>query len=274
MTTPLLPLIIEPADYASFLRAPATRPADIVLVDVGSADSYRQGHIPGAIHVNTASLICGEKPAPGRLPDISQLEELFSQLGIGANTHVIAYDDEGGAWAGRFLWTLEVIGQCRYSYINGGLLAWRSAGLPLETNPNQPLPQPRSIALNTTAIVETADIVARLGQPGFCVWDARSPEEYRGEKVLAQRGGHIPGAINCEFTNLLDRANGCRIRSDAREYLAGLGINDQQQIVTHCQTHRRSGLTWLVGKSLGFDIRAYPGSWSEWGNQPDTPVER
>ena len=66
---------------------------------------------------------------------------------------------------------------------------------------------------------------------------------------------------------------GLRIRQDAREYLADLGINESQKIVTHCQSHHRSGFTYLVGKTLGFDIRGYHGSWSEWGNHPDTPTE-
>jgi len=91
--------------------------------------------------------------------------------------------------------------------------------------------------------------------------------------MTAAKNGHIPGAINAEWTSLMDRNNSLRIRKDAKEYLASLGLTSDKSIVTHCQSHHRSGFTYLVGKALGFNIRAYHGSWSEWGNHPNTPVE-
>ena len=71
----------------------------------------------------------------------------------------------------------------------------------------------------------------------------------------------------------MDRAASLRIRKDIKDVLNDLGLTTDKKIITHCQTHHRSGLTYLIGKSLGYDIKAYPGSWSEWGNHPDTPVE-
>ena len=71
----------------------------------------------------------------------------------------------------------------------------------------------------------------------------------------------------------MDHQNGLRIRPDAREYLAAKGLTADKQIVTHCQSHHRSGFTYLVGKTLGLNIEAYHGSWAEWGSHPDTPVE-
>jgi thiosulfate/3-mercaptopyruvate sulfurtransferase len=121
--------------------------------------------------------------------------------------------------------------------------------------------------------VDVQELLDILGNDNVTIWDARSPEEYRGEKILAARGGHIPGAINCEWTSLMDPDKHYRIREDAEDRLGMLGIRRGQDIITHCQTHHRSAFTYMVGKILGFDIRAYPGSWSEWGNLPGTPVE-
>ncbi|TMO73445.1 thiosulfate sulfurtransferase, partial [Pseudoalteromonas sp. S3776] len=104
-------------------------------------------------------------------------------------------------------------------------------------------------------------------------WDARSAGEYRGEKVFSQRAGHIPGAVNLEWTLAMDHERNLRIRSDIADILEQLGITRDKNVITHCQSHHRSGFTYLVGKSLGFSIRAYDGSWSEWGNLPDTPIE-
>jgi thiosulfate/3-mercaptopyruvate sulfurtransferase len=277
MTAPVLPLIVEPQAFADFIQSlplDSNSSRDILILDLGSEQNYVAGHVPGAVHVSSKALILGQPPAPGRLPTQEQLNQLFSSLGLTPETHVVVYDDEGGAWAGRLIWTLDVIGHKAYSYINGGLLAWKDDGLPLQTESNQRTAIEQQVSIDSAPMAEINDILPHLGEPNFAIWDARGPQEYSGEKVLAAKGGHIPGAINVEFTQLMDRQRGSRIREDAREFLASQGLNESQDIVTHCQTHRRSGLTYLVGKMLGFTIRGYPGSWSEWGNHPDTPVEK
>ena len=264
-----LPLLIEPNELAAQLEHP-----ELLLVDLGSETNYSRGHIPGAVHVAPKELISGQPPAPGRLPETAQLQKLFSRLGLSENKHVVVYDDEGGGWAGRFIWTLDVIGHRRYSYLNGGLHAWAAEKLPLETTANQPTATDYKVIVDKSPIAEIDDILPLLNDPKQVIWDARSPAEYSGHQVLAAKGGHIPGAINCEWTQLMDPQRNYRIRTDAAEFLAAQGITVDKEIITHCQSHHRSGFTYLVGKVLGLSIRGYHGSWSEWGNHPDTPVER
>ncbi|WP_444895441.1 sulfurtransferase [Microbulbifer sp. SSSA005] len=262
-------LIIEADELATQLER-----EELLIVDLSSPHNYLNGHIPGAVHMPFQALVAGTAPAPGKLPGIEQLTQVFQAIGLKPEQHVVACDDEGGGWAGRFLWTLEMIGHRNYSYLNGGMLAWRGAGLPLTTEAPDIEPSDIQITVNSTAAMDAQQIQDQLGNDEFLVWDARSPQEYRGERVLAMKGGHIPGAINCEWTQLMDPQKDLRIRSDAREFLAAQGIDSSHKIVTHCQSHHRSAFTWLVGKSLGLDIRAYPGSWSEWGNLPNTPVQQ
>ncbi len=271
MTQPLdLPLLLEPEQLLPLLDD-----SNVLIVDLSNQNNHLEGHIPGALHLPPAKLICGERPAIGKLPELDQLAEAFELLGYTGQQHLVVYDDEGGGWAGRLIWTLDLLGIEHYSYLNGGLHAWRAEGYPLETG----LGQAREFShldfeLKNPDVRATLDYVHQhLDHDEIVVWDARSPAEYTGEKVLADKGGHIPGAINFEWTAGMDPARHLRLRLDLARTLEQLGITPDKEIITHCQTHHRSGFTYLAAKILGYPrVRAYDGSWSEWGNHPDTPV--
>lgn len=265
-----LPLVIEPADLAARLDTP-----ELILVDLSSAAHYAEGHVPGAYFVAPQRIQLGKPPAPGLLPEKADLEMLFSELGHSPEAVYVVYDDEGGGWAGRFIWLLDVIGHHRYHYLNGGRHAWIEAGLPLTQDVPPPVDTPVNLTLHDEPTATREYLQSRLGAEDLAIWDARGPQEYRGEKVLAAKGGHIPGAINFEWTAGMDPARSLRIRSDMAETLNALGITPDKEVITHCQTHHRSGFTYLVAKALGYSrIKGYAGSWGEWGNHPDTPVER
>ncbi|EPN47595.1 bifunctional thiosulfate sulfurtransferase/phosphatidylserine decarboxylase, partial [Pseudomonas syringae pv. actinidiae ICMP 19096] len=135
-------------------------------------------------------------PAPGLLPDTADLEQLFGELGHNPDAVYVVYDDEGGGWAGRFIWLLDVIGHSGYHYLDGGVLAWEAQ------------------ALHDEPTATREYLQSRLGADDLAIWDARAPTEYSGEKVVAAKGGHIPGAVNFEWTAGMDKARNLRIRQD------------------------------------------------------------
>ncbi len=253
--------LLEPEELQTRLQSSD----NLLLVQVSSEENFLQAHIPGAVLVTPRSLVCGIPPATGKLPDLDHLNELFGSLGYDPGLDIIVYDDEGGGWAGRFAWTLDVIGHRSWQYLNGGLHAWHGAGLPLAQGPGTPRPATQThLSIDTSPIAEVADVLATIDDPEQVVWDVRSAEEYAGLRQVSARVGHVPGAINLDWLLLQDPARQYRFVQDIANTLEELGIS---------QTHHRSGLSYMLGRLLGLPIRAYHGSWSEWGNLPDTPIE-
>ncbi|MBD8492839.1 sulfurtransferase [Pseudomonas syringae] len=265
-----LPLVIEPRDLLARLAAP-----QLIVVDLTSQARYDAGHIPGARFIEPKRTQLGLPSAPGLVPALSDLQRLFGELGHNPDAVYVVYDDEGGGWSGRFIWLLDVIGHTHYHYLNGGVLAWTAEGLPLSTDVPAPGTAAVTLELHEQPTATREYLQSRLGAEDLAIWDARAPEEFSGVKILSAKGGHIPGAVNFEWTRGMDPSRQLRIRQDLAQTLEALGITPDKEVITHCQSHRRSGFTYLAAKALGYPrVKAYAGSWSEWGNHPDTPVEQ
>jgi thiosulfate/3-mercaptopyruvate sulfurtransferase len=237
---------------------------------------YEQLHIPGALYVAPKLLVRQEEHASGLLPELEQLQQLVEFLQISPEHHVVAYDDEGGAWAGRLIWNLHCLGFENTSLINGGIHAWLAADLATSSENTQvaPVANLLPVEANLQYQVHYDELLDLVQNNQTQIWDCRTEDEYTGLRLAARRGGHIPGALHFEWSTALNRQNHLKLHPLERtqQRLEHLGFNLNEPVVVYCQSHHRSGLAYILGRLLGWNIRAYDGAWSEWGNRLDSPI--
>lgn len=264
-------LLVEAEQLAPYLAHPQLR-----IIDLTRRSVYEQLHLPNAIHLAPKYLLRQEENSAGLLPDAEGLQALIEQLNISAEHHVVVYDDEGGGWAGRLIWNLHCLGFYNTSLLNGGIHAWLAAGLPTSNQAPQIATVDRllPIALNLSVRIDYPSLLEQVQRGNAQIWDCRTADEYSGLRLAARRGGHIPGARHFEWSTALNRENHLKLHPLERtqQRLEQLGFNLDESVVVYCQSHHRSGLAYIVGCLLGWQIQAYDGAWSEWGNRLDSPI--
>lgn len=265
------PVVLTPEELESLLQGEG-----VIVADLSNAAAYAQRHLPGAVHVDSAQITASQPPVMGLLPPAKQLGQVLSAAGITPESHVVAYDAENGQKACRFLWTLEVAGHRRFSLLDGGLQAWVDGQHPTESQPSSPSASTYPVSYGEPHCANKAYILAHLNDDSVVILDARTAAEYNGVDKRALRGGHIPGAMNIDWSQAIVGGGDMRLRpaEELRALYADAGVTPDKEIIVHCQSHQRSSHTYIVLRSLGYEkVRGYPGSWSDWGNDPDTPVE-
>ncbi len=277
MSTPALPYLVQAGELAEAIAVPGSVPLRIICL--GKPEQFLNGHIPGAAWLDRARLNRGCMPAPGLLPDPEILESTFAETGLGADHHVVGYDDDGGTGAARLIWVLEAMGHRRLSMLDGGLASWQAESLPLEAgNPAAtPATVPWKACPDSTVIASKDYVRSILGDPDVRILDARSEDEYLGRKARSARKGRIPGARNLNWLDTIDPENHRRLRSPEvlERMLAARGFDREHEIIVHCQTHQRSSHSFVMLRSLGYrHLRAYAGSWMEWAADESLPVIR
>jgi len=197
-----LPLIVEANKLEPLLGSNG-----LLVVDLCKESTYTQYHIPGAVHIEYGQIIAAAPPVNGLIPEVTTLEQLFSAAGICSDTHVIAYDDEGGGKAARLLWTLEIMGHKHYSLLNGGLYAWANDAHKMDAGIVASQPTTFIGNYSEESIASTDYILQNLDNPDVTLIDARSDDEFSGRQMMSSRGGHIPGAKHWNWQDIMDPLN-------------------------------------------------------------------
>lgn len=236
---------------------------------------YEAGHLPGAHYVDLETELSGPPGRGGRhpLPDPADFQQAMRRIGVRADSLVIAYDDASSQAAARLWWLLTDAGHVHVRVLNGGLAAWRAAGLPLEVG-SSPRAKPGDFLARPGQRAQYGgdDIAGALGRPTAPqLVDVRAPERYAGiSEPIDPIAGRIPGAVNLPATGNID-ADGRFLPPEVlAERFAGIG----SEAVFYCGSGVTASQGLLALEITGRSAALYPGSWSEWITDPTRSIER
>lgn len=242
--------------------------------------TYDAAHIPGAAWVDThRELLLHGDDSSGYVIPPGEWAALMSRLGITPETTVVWYGDRHSSLAIRGFWMLGFYRHPAAGYIlDGGRERWLAEGRPMTAAvppvASAPYPAPRDVDRENEATWQ--EVRDAIGAADRVVLDVRAQGEYDGTELRAARGGHIPGAAHVEWTEATAGDNVLKPIAELRAMYEAQGVTPDKEIMTHCQLGIRAAHTWFVLKHvLGYPrVKNYDGSWQEWGNREDLPVER
>lgn len=265
-------LLVPPGELSSLLeRREAGAP---LVLDLRPPDAYTAGHIPAARHLDLWGVsLTDTDPAPLNA-FMWMIEHVLAVHGVEASTPVVVYDDQSGIRAARAFWFLEYFGHPSVRLLDGGFRAWVAAGLPVTRDA---LPARQSEWTGTReaqALATWREVRAAIGRPDAVILDTRSDGEYCGTVVRARRGGAVPGAVHIEWTRNLSAAGDFKPAAELRAMYEDAGVTPDREVITYCQGGYRAAHSYLALRLLGYPrVRTYVGSWKEWGDREDLPVE-
>jgi thiosulfate/3-mercaptopyruvate sulfurtransferase len=259
---------------ASWLAEHSTD-ATIAIVDMRPLDAYNQGHIPGALNLPWQKLAQPNTDESQIGLWQGQMMELLGSAGITPGNMVVSYDDAGNLFAARMRGVLKYLGHEHAAVLDGGLPAWTQLGEPVTTEATLRPAVTYTGTANPGLLATSQYVLDNLGNPGVQILDARPTASYTGEAAGTDlHAGHIPGALNLDWNNLVETESPRTFKSadELQAAFDSAGLSRDKEIIVYCVSGPASAEAMLTLQMLGYpNVRHYPASCAEWGNREDLP---
>ena len=246
-----------------------------LVIDLRPVENYCENHLPGAVHLDLFGISSIDTdPAPLKA-FFWIIEHLLASRGVSNDIPVVVYDDTSGIRAARAFWFLEFFGHPNTRVLDGGFNAWIRKKLPVTQHAPRPKPTDWTGTRDEEILAGWREVRDRLHSPDTVVVDTRSDGEYCGTTVRAARGGAVPGAVHIEWTKNLAPDGAFKNGDELRRMYEDAGVTPDREVVTYCQGGYRAAHSYLALRLIGFPrVRNYIGSWKEWGDRLDLPIEQ
>jgi thiosulfate/3-mercaptopyruvate sulfurtransferase len=246
----------------------------LVIMDMRTPEAYSNGHIPSARSFDIFGIsLVDTRPEPLQA-FLWIIEHLIQAKGVNEDSTVVVYDDIAGMRSARLFWFLELFGHDDVHMLNGGHNAW-AAALPLTHEASIPKGGNFKMKFRRNLLATADDVLANLHKDSSIIVDTRSDAEYTGRLVRAARGGAIPGAVHLEWTENLNDKGFFKSAEELKSMYTACGIQPDKEVIPHCHGGYRSAHTYLALRLIGYPrVRNYLGSWGEWGNRTDLPIDQ
>ncbi|MFC0472408.1 sulfurtransferase [Halalkalibacter kiskunsagensis] len=239
---------------------------------------YKEAHIPEAVYIdleNDLSSAVREHGGRHPLPDLNEFAEKLGRIGIGKDTNVIVYDDQGGMVASRLWWLLKHLGHSNVAILDGGFSKWVSKGY--EVTKNIPVNTSKTFLVQISdewAYVNANQVKERLNHPDTVLIDSRESNRYFGwEEPIDTIAGHIPGAVNYFWKNVLNENGLWKDNEELKENFSE--VLHSKEIIVYCGSGVSACPNVLALKKAGYsNVKLYAGSWSDWITHEDFPIAR
>ena len=264
-------LLISVAELSDQLSADGELP---LVIDLRPAEQFVAGHIPGAVHLDLFGVsLVDTDPAP-LSAFLWVIWHLLSSRGTDHARRVVVYDEQSGIRAARAFWALEYFGHLDVRLLDGGFGVWEREGALVTQDAESPSAVSGVAKPVDDRLATWNDVRDCLERTDVAVVDTRSDAEYYGTKVRAKRGGAIPGAVHIEWVKNLDEHGAFKSAEVLRDMYEAAGVTPDKEVITYCQGGYRAAHTYLALRLLGYPrVRNYIGSWKEWGDRENLPVE-